>query len=142
MMGLISVILTLLNKITDGAHDKYHMYDTIPAYLLVFFKCITIIIFLVGCIKTIVQTKDKKIKSFGIQLLVLGGLYISSVPLIMLAVEYIPPSARKEWVFILIELGKTFISFLLTYMISYKKSGYRAISFSDQSFMQENGRVL
>jgi hypothetical protein len=60
----------------------------------------------------------------------------------MLAVEYIPPSARKEWVFILIEFGKTFISFLLTYMISYKKSGYRAISFSDQSFMQENGRVL
>lgn len=53
MMGLITVILTLLNKITDGAHDKYHMYDTIPSYLLVFFKLLTIIIFIAGCIKTI-----------------------------------------------------------------------------------------
>lgn len=57
MMGLITVILTLLNKITDGAHDKYHMYDTIPSYLLVFFKVITILIFVVGCIKTIIQSK-------------------------------------------------------------------------------------
>jgi hypothetical protein len=52
-MGLITVILTLLNKITDGAHDKYHMYDTIPSYLLVFFKAITIVVFMVGCIKSI-----------------------------------------------------------------------------------------
>ena len=51
-MGLITVILTLLNKITDGSHDKFHMYDTIPAYLLVFFKSVTIIIFIAGCVKT------------------------------------------------------------------------------------------
>jgi hypothetical protein len=93
MMGLISLILTLLNKITDGSHDKYHMYDAIPAYLLVFFKAITIIIFLFGCLKTYFQQKkDNKIRKFILQLFVLGGLYTSSVPLIMLAVEYIPAS--------------------------------------------------
>ena len=103
MMGLISVILTLLNKITDGSHDKYHMYDTIPAYLLVFFKSITIIIFIVGCIKTFYQSKkEPKIRKFMIELLVLGGVYISSVPLVMVAVEYVPASSRKEWVFIVI----------------------------------------
>lgn len=53
MMGLITAILTLLNKISDGSHDKYHMYDTVPAYLLVFFKLATFAIFLAGCIKTI-----------------------------------------------------------------------------------------
>jgi hypothetical protein len=56
MMGLINVILTLLNKITDGSHDKYHMYDTIPAYLLVFFKAVAIIIFIIGCVRTYIQT--------------------------------------------------------------------------------------
>jgi hypothetical protein len=56
-MGLINLILTLLNKITDGSHDKYHMYDTIPAYLLVFFKVITIMIFVGGCIRTYLQSK-------------------------------------------------------------------------------------
>lgn len=77
-----------------------------------------------------------------IQILVLGGFYLFSIPLIMILVEYFPASERKEWVFILIELTKNFISFLLTYMISYSKSGYRAISFTDQSFMQMNGKVL
>lgn len=76
------------------------------------------------------------------EILVLGGFYILSVPLIMLLVEYIPASERKEWVFILIELGKIFINFLLAYMISYKKSGYRSISFGDQSFMQSGDRIL
>lgn len=57
MMGLITVILTLLNKITDGTHDKYHMYDTIPAYLLVFFKVITLFVFVGGCAKTYLASK-------------------------------------------------------------------------------------
>ena len=93
MMGLITVILTLLNKITDGAHDKYHMYDTIPSYLLVFFKIITIIIFWVGCGKTIYDAKKEfRIRRFMYQILVLGSIYILSVPLIILLVEYIPSS--------------------------------------------------
>jgi len=58
MMALINVILTLLTKITDGSHNKYHMYDSIPAYLLVFFKFVTIIIFAVGCVKTIYNAKN------------------------------------------------------------------------------------
>jgi hypothetical protein len=30
-----------------------------------------------------------------IEILILGGLYVSSIPLIMLIVEYIPASSRK-----------------------------------------------
>lgn len=102
-MGLITVILTLLNLITDGSHDKYHMFDTIPSYLLVFFKFVSELIFLGGCIKTIISTKNnKQVKNFMFEILILGTLYISSVPLIMLIVQYIPASARKEWVFIVI----------------------------------------
>lgn len=86
MMGLITVILTMLNKITDGAHDKYHMYDTIPSYLLVFFKFLTIIIFLVGCIKTLYTTKDNRVKMFMYEVLVLGSFYILTVPIVMLIV--------------------------------------------------------
>lgn len=86
MMGLITVILTMLNKITDGAHDKYHMYDTIPSYLLVFFKFLTIIIFLVGCIKTLYTAKDNRVKMFMYEVLVLGSFYILTVPIVMLIV--------------------------------------------------------
>lgn len=51
MLGIINLILTLLGKINDGDFDKYHMYDTIPSYLLVFFRVCTVIIFIVGIVK-------------------------------------------------------------------------------------------
>jgi hypothetical protein len=55
MLGLINLILTLLGKINDGEADKYHMYDTIPSYLLVFFRVVTIIIFVIGVIKVYIE---------------------------------------------------------------------------------------
>jgi hypothetical protein len=95
MMGLITVILTLLNKITDGTHDKYHMYDTIPAYLLIFFKMITLFVFIGGCIKTYLGTKETLIKRFVIQIFALGFFYLSSIPIIVLIIENVPASERK-----------------------------------------------
>jgi hypothetical protein len=55
MLGIINLILTLLGKINDGEADKYHMYDTIPSYLLVFFRVVTIIIFAIGVIKVYIE---------------------------------------------------------------------------------------
>jgi hypothetical protein len=51
MLGLINLILTILGKINDGDADKYHMYDTIPSYVLIFFRITTIIVFAVGIVK-------------------------------------------------------------------------------------------
>lgn len=48
MLGLINIILTLLNKINDKDHDKYHMYDSIPAYILIFFRVVAFIVFIIG----------------------------------------------------------------------------------------------
>jgi hypothetical protein len=53
MLALINVILTLLGKINDGDHDKYHMYDSIPAYLLLFFRILAFVAFIGGIIKTV-----------------------------------------------------------------------------------------
>lgn len=48
MLGLVNIIMTMLNKISDGEHDKYHMYDTIPAYIMIGFRVVGLIVFLVG----------------------------------------------------------------------------------------------
>ena len=52
MLGLVNIILTLLTKINDGDHNKYHMHDTIPSYLLLAFRMMSLFIFVVGIFMT------------------------------------------------------------------------------------------
>jgi hypothetical protein len=48
MLGLVNIIMTMLNKINDGDHDKYHMYDTIPAFIMFGFRTVGLLVFLFG----------------------------------------------------------------------------------------------
>lgn len=57
MLGFINIIMTLLTKINDGDHDKHHMYDSIPAYVLIGFRILGFLIFLGGIIRSLVYLK-------------------------------------------------------------------------------------
>lgn len=57
MLGFIHVILVVLNKVTDGTHDKYHMFDTIPAYIMLFFRIVAFGLFIWGVVRSIVKLK-------------------------------------------------------------------------------------
>lgn len=55
LLGLVNVIMTTLNKVTDGDHDKYHLYDSVPAYIMLFFKFIAFCIFSTGIIRSLLD---------------------------------------------------------------------------------------
>lgn len=57
MLGMINVIMTTLNKVTDGDHNKYHVFDSVPAYIMVFFRLVGFIIFVVGILRSFIQLK-------------------------------------------------------------------------------------
>jgi hypothetical protein len=57
ILGLVNVIMTVLNKVTDGDHDKFHIYDSVPAYIMLFFKLIGYCIFIGGIIRSILILK-------------------------------------------------------------------------------------
>jgi hypothetical protein len=100
MLGLINLILTLLGKINDGDSDKYHMYDTIPSYLLVFFKIVHVIIFLIGLILLYRRcSKNNQIVKFLANFGFIGAIYFFSLPAIMLLATFLPHSSRKQIVF-------------------------------------------
>ena len=62
MLGLINITLTMLGKINDNDHAKFHMYDSIPSYILVFFRIVAVIAFGVGIVYTMYYNKkDKRI---------------------------------------------------------------------------------
>lgn len=48
MLGMVNIIMTMLNKISDGDHDKYHMFDSIPAYIMIGFRMVSLLTFLIG----------------------------------------------------------------------------------------------
>lgn len=48
LVGLANIIITMLNKISDGEPEKYHMYDSIPAYIMMGFRLTGLSVFLVG----------------------------------------------------------------------------------------------
>ena len=143
MLGLINLILTLLGKVNDGDSDKYHMYDTIPSYLLVFFRVVTVAILLIGIIKTYSENKgNEKITRFYIRFSILGGCYFLSLPAIMILATWIPVSSRKMIVFICVEMVKNFVNLALTWMVSSKKSMYSSIRANSTSFMEKDNKLL
>lgn len=101
MLGVINLVLTLLGKINDGEYDKYHMYDTIPSYLLVFFRVINVIIFSIGLIFLYSSNSSKNIQmvKFIGNFSLLGAAYFLSLPAIMLLATFLPASSRKQIVF-------------------------------------------
>ena len=58
MVGFVNIILAVLNKVTDP-HDKYHMFDTTPAYIMLLVRFLTLCVFIYGSIKSLVKVKPE-----------------------------------------------------------------------------------
>ena len=136
MLGLVNIIMTMLNKISDGDHDKYHMYDTIPAYIMLGFRMVGLIVFFVGIGNswlTLKKKNDDRLKKYLIQMSVLGTIYLAFVPLGFIIVKYFDARYKKEGMFFFVELIRFGCSFWLAMLAGWKKSAYRSII--DSSFM-------
>ena len=56
MLGFIHIILVVLNKVND-THDKYHMFDTVPAYIMLVFRVIALFLFGYAVMRSLFQLK-------------------------------------------------------------------------------------
>ncbi len=90
MCGFIYIILTIMNNIPEG-HDKYHMFDTIPAYIMIFFRMAIFTVFIFGVIRSMAKTphSETKIKSYFVHLAVMGTIYMIFVPLAFMLIELV-----------------------------------------------------
>ena len=53
--GFVHIIVVILNKAEDGNIDKYHMFDSIPAYVMLGFRMWILIGFIAACMKTMMK---------------------------------------------------------------------------------------
>jgi len=56
MLGFIHIILVILNKAND-THDKYHMFDTVPAYIMLAFRVVALFLFGYAVMRSLFQLK-------------------------------------------------------------------------------------
>ena len=140
MLGFVNIIMTVLNKITDGDHEKYHMFDTIPAYIMIGFRLLGFSIFLGGIIKVTLKIKaeEKGLRRYFIQLGILGSLHLTFLPALIYLINYVDARYRKESLYFLIELTSFGLNFWLVILSGSKSSAYRKII--DKSFMEKGDK--
>lgn len=104
MLGIMNIVMTTINKITDGDHDKYHIFDSVPAYIMVFFKLVGLVVFMIGVIRCIAKLKqdDGRVRRYFIQLGILGTLYMTFIPISLLLVNIVESHSRKEMMFFMV----------------------------------------
>ena len=97
MLGVVNVLMTMLNKVTDGDIEKYHMFDTIPAYIMVSFRTVGLLIFIGGIVKSLLElsSQEQQVRSYFIHLCVLGVVYLTFVPVMMVVISWLPAGYRK-----------------------------------------------
>ena len=131
MLGLVNVIMTMLNKIADGEHDKYHMYDTIPAYIMIGFRMVGLLVFLFGVGQSYLTLKkneeEVKVRRYLLQMTVLGVVYLAFVPLGFVIVRFVDSRYKKESMFFGVEFVRFAVSYWLAMLAGWKKSAYRSI---------------
>jgi len=82
------------------SHDRHHVFDNVGGTILIILRCIIILIFIWGCIRTYKQVRHN-LKKFMVRFSILGFIYIASMPTIVGLANYmIPAKDRHEFVFI------------------------------------------
>ena len=112
------------------------MFDTIPAYVMMFFRMIGFGIFLIGVIQSYskLKLKQNQFRRYFANLTVFGTIYLIFVPVYVFLMRLVDEDYRKETMFIGIEFAKLCLNIWLAYLVRWKQSSYRRII--DQSFME------
>lgn len=115
------------------------MYDTIPAYIMIGFRLIGLLVFFIGIIKSWLNLKkgseEARVKNYLIQMTTLGLVYLAFVPIGFVVIRYVSTRYKKEGMFFSVELVRFGMSYWLALLAGWKKSVYRTII--DQSFMEK-----
>lgn len=93
-MALINTVLTLLSKFATNTHDRHHLFDDFSGTIIIIYRLLFVLIFVVGIMFTYTKSRIK-VKKFIILFGVFGSLYISAVPIIIfISNNWIPAKDR------------------------------------------------
>jgi hypothetical protein len=125
------------------------MFDSIPAYIMMGFRAVALIVVLIGLFQFWLQLgksgssnnnnssngSGHRLRQYGWQLSVIGVGYMLFVPVGFVGVRFVGNRYKKEAMFCAMELTRFALNIWLGLLAGWKKSCYRGII--DQSFMEK-----
>ena len=137
MVAFLNIITTVLTKLNHKSHDRHHIFDSIPGMLLIYFRIVLLLVFIVAVIMTY-RSSRHRVKEFIVKFALFGGFYIAALPTIVIwANNNISDKNQNEFVFVTVETVKTICNIALTYNISFKRSQYQNVAYENNSFIPE-----
>ena len=114
--------------INETEHDKFHMFDSIPGVIQIVFKVLVAGVFCTGILYSWSRAKLDE-RSFLFKFMILGVVYILSMPLICLICKcFVPEAEQESRALFLNEISQLLCNIIFTYNLTVKKSAYRSVS--------------
>jgi hypothetical protein len=76
-------MITLITKMGND-HDRHHVFDNVGGIVLIIYRTIILLVFLLGSIRTYKLVRIN-LKKFILKFLLLGTLFIASLPATVLS---------------------------------------------------------
>jgi hypothetical protein len=83
-MAFINALLTLLTKLQSDEHDRHHIFDNISGHVMIGYRVLILIVFVIAITTTYLKTSVAKTQKFIIAFGIFGSLYIAAMPIIIL----------------------------------------------------------
>jgi len=137
MVGIFHVVIVGVGRVNDEDPMKFHDYESIPGWIIMFFRVIFFAVFAYFINKTNSKAgNNTEKKEFLFRFGILGAVYLLALPIIVtISSLVVAPYVRNK----LIVLGTLAIqigaSITLTYLLSSKKSKYHQISMKGRTLL-------
>ena len=138
LVGLMHMIIVGLGRLTEEDPYRYHDYDSWAGIVISVLKlCFAGLFFFF-----IKRTHDKaqaKLKKFIVQLGVLGGVYILSMPFVILILGPLCQPHQQHWVVTVGNMGMQAAAMLtLAFLFTSKQSAYYSLSVKGKAILPNN----
>lgn len=127
LIGIIQIGFVFLSKASDDTYYKFHDYEDLAGYLIVFVRSGLFFYFLKGLYRTFMEANEK-IRSFIVKLGIFGSIYILAFPVIIFINTIVAAYCRHQVIVIGSLVLQIFGILIITILFNKKKGNYYDIS--------------
>jgi len=140
ILGLLHVLIVGIGRIADEEHSKFHDYETIPGWIVIFFRFVFFAIFIYFARSTIDKEEKGSNKEdrlvFMRRFLLLGSIYLLAFPVVVIISSAVVASYVRHKVVTIGSLTlQVTAAIILTYLFSAKRSKYNQVSMKGRTLL-------
>lgn len=138
LVAILHIIIGVVGKIADDNQSKMHDYDGWTGFILVIVRIVFFCVFVGFAVNTF-NKAHKKIQSFVMRILLIGTVYLLTVPVVVTIATVFVDFLWRHYV---ITLGHMILQsvtvMLFAFQFTAKSSSYNSVSLKNSIFLPTN----